>query len=236
MAAIKQGLEQKMQQKLSPLQIQTIKLIEMPVQALEQHVREVLNDNPVIDDTPQKGEDEPRDVSISEVEEKEQGTSMEDSYGSQDDDIPAYNLHVNNWGKDERPEYNTFSVKQSFTQSLQEQLGYRNLTEHQRTIASFIIGSLDDDGYLRRDIESLVDDLAFRAGVEATPEEVEQMLRVVQEFEPSGVGARRTERAVRRLQKQAFHQNHEPPAPFYRRAQGRDGGNPSPESLPRRPN
>ena len=115
---------------------------------------------------------------------------MEDSYGSQDDDIPAYNLHVNNWGKDERPEYNTFSVKQSFTQSLQEQLGYRNLTEHQRTIASFIIGSLDDDGYLRRDIESLVDDLAFRAGVEATPEEVEQMLRVVQEFEPSGVGAR----------------------------------------------
>ena len=190
MAAIKQGLEQKMQQKLSPLQIQTIKLIEMPVQALEQHVREVLNDNPVIDDTPQKGEDEPRDVSISEVEEKEQGTSMEDSYGSQDDDIPAYNLHVNNWGKDERPEYNTFSVKQSFTQSLQEQLGYRNLTEHQRTIASFIIGSLDDDGYLRRDIESLVDDLAFRAGVEATPEEVEQMLRVVQQFEPSGVGAR----------------------------------------------
>ena len=73
MAAIKQGLEQKQQQKLSPLQIQTIKLIEMPVQALEQHVREVMNDNPVIDDTPQKGEDEPRDVSISEVEEKEQG-------------------------------------------------------------------------------------------------------------------------------------------------------------------
>ena len=190
MAAIKQGLEQKMQQKLSPLQIQTIKLIEMPVQALEQHVREVLNDNPVIDDTPQKGEDEPRDVSISEVEEKEQSGSMEDSYGSQDDDIPAYNLHVNNWGKDERPEYNTFSVKQSFTQSLQEQLGYRNLTEHQRTIASFIIGSLDDDGYLRRDIEALVDDLAFRAGVEATAEEVEQMLKVIQEFEPAGVGAR----------------------------------------------
>ena len=179
-----------MQQKLSPLQIQTIKLIEMPVQALEQHVREVLNDNPVIDDTPQKGEDEPRDVSISEVEEKEQSGSIEDTYGSQDDDIPAYNLHVNNWGKDERPEYNTFSVKQSFTQSLQEQLGYRNLTEHQRTVASFIIGSLDEDGYLRRDIESLVDDLAFRAGVESSAEEVEQMLKIIQEFEPSGVGAR----------------------------------------------
>ncbi len=191
MAAIKQGLEQKLQQKLSPLQIQTIKLIEMPVQALEQHVREVLNDNPVVDDTPQKGEDEPRDVSISQVEEQEQsGGSLEDNYGPQDDDIPSYNLHVNNWGKDERPEYNTFSVKQSFTQSLQEQLGYRNLTEHQRTVALFIIGSLDEDGYLRRDIESLVDDLAFRAGVESSAEEVEQMLQVIQEFEPSGVGAR----------------------------------------------
>ena len=192
MASIKQGLEQKLQQKLSPLQIQTIKLIEMPVQALEQHVREVLNDNPVVDDTPQGGsEDEPRDVSISQVEAQEQsGGSLEENYGPQDDDIPSYNLHVNNWGKDERPEYNTFSVKQSFTQSLQEQLGYRNLTDHERTVASFIIGSLDEDGYLRRDIESLVDDLAFRAGVESSAEEVEKMLKVIQEFEPSGVGAR----------------------------------------------
>ena len=190
--AIKQGLEQKLQQKLSPLQIQTIKLIEMPIQTLEQHVREVLNDNPVLDDTPSGGgDDAPRDVSISEVEQQEtSGGSMEENYGPQDDDIPSYNLYVNNWGKDERPEYNTFSVKQSFTQSLQEQLGYRNLDEQQRTIASFIIGSLDDDGYLRRDIESLVDDLAFRAGIETTADEVEKMLKVIQEFEPSGVGAR----------------------------------------------
>jgi RNA polymerase sigma-54 factor len=190
--AIKQGLEQKLQQKLSPLQIQTIKLIEMPIQTLEQHVREVLNDNPVLDDTPSGGgDDAPRDVSISEVEQQEtSGGSMEENYGPQDDDIPSYNLYVNNWGKDERPEYNTFSVKQSFTQSLQEQLGYRNLNEQQRTIASFIIGSLDDDGYLRRDIESLVDDLAFRAGIETTADEVERMLKVIQEFEPSGVGAR----------------------------------------------
>ena len=191
MASIEQGLQQKQQQRLSPLQIQTIKVIEMPVQALEQYVREVLNDNPVIDDESPKRDDEPRDVSISEVEEKEQsGGSLEENYGSQDDDIPSYNLHVNNWGKDERPEYNTFSVKQSFTQSLQEQLGYRNLTEHERTVASFIIGSLDEDGYLRRDIESLVDDLAFRAGVESSAEEVEKMLKIIQEFEPSGVGAR----------------------------------------------
>ncbi len=191
MANIKQGLEQKMQQKLSPLQIQTIKLIEMPVQALEQHVREVLNDNPVLDDSTGGGSEEQRDVSISEVEEREQsGGSLEENYGPQDDDIPSYNLYVNNWGKDERPEYNTFSVKQSFTQSLIEQLGYRNLTEKERTIGTFIIGSLDDDGYLRRDIESLVDDIAFRAGLETSAEEVEKMLRIIQEFEPSGVGAR----------------------------------------------
>ena len=189
-ASIKQGMEQKLQQKLSPLQIQTIKLIEMPVQALEQHVREVLADNPVLDDSPQKS-DQDREVSISEVEAQEQsGGSMEENYGPQDDDIPSYNLHVNNWGKDERPQYNTFSVKQSFTGSLEEQLGYRNLDPHQRAVASFIIGSLDDDGYLRRDIESLVDDLAFRAGIESSAQEVEKMLKVIQEFEPSGVGAR----------------------------------------------
>ena len=189
-ASIKQGMEQKLQQKLSPLQIQTIKLIEMPVQALEQHVREVLADNPVLDDSPQKS-DQDREVSISEVEAQEQsGGSMEENYGPQDDDIPSYNLHVNNWGKDERPQYNTFSVKQSFTGSLEEQLGYRNLDPHQRAVASFIIGSLDDDGYLRRDIESLVDDLAFRAGIESSAQEVEDMLAVIQEFEPSGVGAR----------------------------------------------
>ena len=192
--AIKQGIEQKLQQKLSPLQIQTIKLIEMPVQALEQHVREVLNDNPVIDDTPQRQEgDEPRDLSISEMEDHEKGGgSLEENYSSYSDDDPTpyYNRSINNWGKDARPEYNTFSVRQSFTQSLMEQLGYRNLTEHQRTVATFIIGSLDDDGYLRRDIEALVDDLAFRANVETTAEEVEQMLRIIQQFEPSGVGAR----------------------------------------------
>ena len=192
---LKQGLEQKQIQKLSPLQIQTIKLIELPVQELEQRVRDELNDNPVLDDSPQGGDsdDSQRDVSISEIEDKENsGGSAEDAYSSysDDDSIPSYNLHVNNYGKDERPEYNTFSVRQSFSQSLMEQLGFRNLGEHQRTVAAFIIGSLDDDGYLRRDIESLVDDLAFRANVETDAAEVEAMLKIIQEFEPAGVGAR----------------------------------------------
>lgn len=177
---LKQGLELKQTQKLSPLQIQTIKLIELPTQELEQRIRKELEENPVLDENTSGDRDDddegPREVSLSDYKE--------------DDSIPGYKLRVNNYGKDERPQYNTFSVKESFTQSLMDQLGFRNLTEHQHSIAAFIIGSLDDDGYLRRDIESLVDDLAFRAGIETTEQEVLDMLKIIQDFEPSGVGAR----------------------------------------------
>ena len=174
---LKTGLELKQQQKLSPLQIQTIKLIELPIQELEQKVRAELESNPVLDDEPDpESEEERREVSIDSMKE--------------DGDIPAYRLKVNNWGKDPRPEYNTFSVKEGFTQGLMRQLGFRNLTPHEYEVAAFIIGSLDDDGYLRRDVETLVDDLAFRAGVETNEEEVERLLGVIQDFEPTGVGAR----------------------------------------------
>ncbi|MGN0195094.1 MAG: RNA polymerase factor sigma-54 [Candidatus Cryptobacteroides sp.] len=182
---IKQELSLRQQQKLSPLQIQTIKLIELPVQELEQRIRKELEENPVLDDDPpEKGEeddstdieDTPREVSLSEI--------------NTDDPIPSYNLHINNYGKDERPEYNTFSVKQSFTQSLREQLGFRDISDHERSVAYFIIGSLDDDGYLRRDTDNLVDDLAFRANIETNAEEVEKIIAMIQEFDPPGVGAR----------------------------------------------
>ena len=174
---IKQGLELKQTQKLSPLQIQTIKLLELPIQDLEQRIRSEIEENPVLDDSPSgEGSEEQKDISIDELKE--------------DDYIPAYKTRVNNWGKDPRPEYNTFSVKTSFTQSLMDQLGCRSLDEHQQQVASFIIGSLDEDGYLRRDIESLCDDLAFRAGIVTDSSEVEQMLKIIQDFEPVGVGAR----------------------------------------------
>lgn len=175
---LKTGLELKQQQKLSPLQIQTIKLIELPVQELEQRIRTELEENPVLDDTPDpdKEPDENQDISIDELKE--------------DDYIPDYKTRVRNWGKDERPEYNTFSVKQSFTQSLMDQLGYRSLNEHETSVATFIIGSLDTDGYLRRDLETLVDDIAFRIGITTDAREVERLLNIIQEFEPAGVGAR----------------------------------------------
>lgn len=178
---LKQGLELKQTQKLSPLQIQTIKLIELPIMELEQRVKAELEENPVLDDTPQEKEsedpDEPKDISIDELD--------------PDDPIPSYNLRVNNHGKDETPVYNTFSVKDSFTQSLMDQLGFRHLTKHEYDVAAFIIGSLDEDGYLRRGIDSLVDDIAFRAGIETTEEEVTDLLEnVIQDFDPAGVGAR----------------------------------------------
>lgn len=193
---LKQELGLKQQQKLSPLQIQTIKIIELPVLELEQRIRKELEENPVLDDSPSEksnsDEEDTRDVSLSEINE--------------DDPIPSYRLHVNNYGKDERPQYNTFSVKQSFTQSLMEQLGFRNLNKHQHAVAAFIIGSLDDDGYLRREVENLVDDMAFRANIDTTEEEVLEMLKVIQEFEPTGVGARDLQECLL-LQLKSIHQD-----------------------------
>ena len=173
---INQGLELKLAQKLSPLQIQTIKLIELPIQDLEQRIRAEIEENPVLDDSALSKEDENKDISIDELQE--------------DDYIPSYRTRVRNWGPDARPEYNTFSVKETFSEGLEEQLSCRDLTPREKEIGQFIIGSLDTDGYLRRDIESLVDDMAFRAGLETDSDEVLSVLRKVQELDPAGVGAR----------------------------------------------
>lgn len=169
------GLVQTQTQKLSPLQIQTIKLIELPIQDLEQRVRRELEENPVLDDTPVENEDS-KEISLDDIQ--------------QDDYIPDYKTKVSNWGKDARPDYVTFSVKESFLFNLREQLSFKNLSKQDSDIAYFIVGSLDEDGYLRRDLDSLVDDLAFRAGINCEREDVERMLKVVQSLDPPGVGAR----------------------------------------------
>ncbi|HIR73408.1 MAG TPA: RNA polymerase factor sigma-54 [Candidatus Coprenecus pullicola] len=176
---LKQGLQQKLQQGLSPLQIQTIKLLELPTLELEQRIKKELEENPVLDEAApsEESEDgESKNVSLSDY--------------NQDDSTPSYRLYVNNQGKDLKPQYNTFSVKESFHQNLEMQLGYSDLKGDDRKIAMFVIGSIDDDGYLRRDIESLTDDIAFRLNIETTSEHVEKILKVIQEFEPVGVGAR----------------------------------------------
>jgi RNA polymerase sigma-54 factor len=176
---LKQGLQQKQQQKLSPLQIQTIKLLELPTLELEQKIRKEIEENPVLDEITESGDpddDSPKNVSLSEY--------------PADDPTPSYKLYVNNQGKDLKPQYNTFSVKESFQENLVVQLGYRKMDERSRSIAVFIIGSLDDDGYLRRDLESLSYDILLRLNIETDEQEVEKILKVIQEFEPAGVGAR----------------------------------------------
>lgn len=176
---LKQGLQQKQQQKLSPLQIQTIKLLELPVLELEQKVRKELEENPVLDEITESSDpddDSPKNVSLSEY--------------PADDPTPSYKLYVNNQGKDAKPQYNTFSVKESFQENLIVQLGYRKLDERTRSIAVFVIGSLDDDGYLRRDLESLSYDILLRLNIETNEAELEKVLKIIQEFEPAGVGAR----------------------------------------------
>ncbi len=176
---LKQGLQQKQQQKLSPLQIQTIKLLELPTLELEQKIRKEIEENPVLDEITESADpedDAPKNVSLSEY--------------PADDPTPSYKLYVNNQGKDIKPQYNTFSVKESFQENLVVQLGYKQLDERSRTIAIFIIGSLDDDGYLRRDLESLSYDILLRLNIETDEQEVEKILKMIQEFDPAGVGAR----------------------------------------------
>ncbi|MBE6229114.1 MAG: RNA polymerase factor sigma-54 [Bacteroidales bacterium] len=176
---LKQGLQQKLQTKLSPLQIQTIKLLELPMLELEQRIKKELEENPVLDEVPQSEEAEdgtPKNVSLNEY--------------PADDPTPSYKLYVNNQSKDPKPQYSTFSVRESFHQSLEMQLGYRNIDERTRSIAIFVIGSLDDDGYLRRDLEALADDISFRLNIETSEEELESVLKMIQEFEPVGIGAR----------------------------------------------
>ena len=175
---IKQVAQQKMQQGLSPLQIQTIKLLELPTLELEQRIRKELEENPVLDEVSEEEGDDaaPKNVSLSDYQQEESAAS--------------YKTYINNQGKDMKPQYTVFPVKESFHQSLEMQFGYSPLDDRQREIASYLIGSLDDDGYLRTDLETLVDNLAFRLNIESSEEELEQVLRVVQELEPVGIGAR----------------------------------------------
>ena len=163
---LKQTQQLKQTQRLSPLQIQTIKLIELPAPELEQRIQKELEENPVLEEV----------VDDSLEGEEKKNVSLSEYSGS--DPTPSYKLYVNNQGKDLKPQYNTFSVRESFHQSLEAQLGYCKIDERERQIALFIIGMIDDDGYLRRDMESLADDISFRLGIETDEEEVERLLKM----------------------------------------------------------
>ncbi|WP_294598134.1 RNA polymerase factor sigma-54 [uncultured Rikenella sp.] len=177
MAAISQSLEQKLQQRLSPQQIQGIKLLELPTLQLEQRVKQEIEENPVL-------EEEEREPETDEAQ-----LTLED-YLRNEESAASYKLKVNNTSKDDDRKSPTLSQGMSLQDFLIEQLAYHDLDEREMTIARFIIGTLDDDGYLRRPIASITDDIAFTQGVEVTEEEVERIVGVIQMLDPAGIGAR----------------------------------------------
>ncbi len=143
---------------------------------LEQRIKQEIEDNVVLEEEPLSDEEEPKQISVEEY--------------LAEDDTPTYKSRINNHSKDdkERPVY--ISGGKSLQEFLLEQLGYKELAERELNIASFIIGSIDEDGYLRRDMESICDDIAFSLGIEVEVVELDKMVRVIHELEPTGVGAR----------------------------------------------
>ncbi len=172
---ISQRQVQKLQQTLSPQQIQMIKLLELPAMQLEQRIKQEVEDNIVLEE----------DATPEEEQEK---ISVDDYIRG--DDTPGYKSRVNNYSKDEKQRPMNISEGRSMQEYLTEQLGYRNLSDRDMRIASFLVGSIDSDGYLRRDLESISDDIAFSLGIETTVDELERLLGIIHQLEPAGIGAR----------------------------------------------
>jgi RNA polymerase sigma-54 factor len=183
---LKQRLQQKLLQKLSPQQIQMIKLLEIPTMQLHQRIKKELEENPALEEGAEYDSDQ-ADEGVSEEKELEE-FSLED-YLADQDDTPAYKLRTNNYSKDDERKEIPFSMGSTFHESLLTQLGLRVLSDFEKKLAEYIIGNIDDDGYLRRDLEAIVDDLAFALNMETSLEQLKKVLEVIQDFDPPGVGA-----------------------------------------------
>jgi len=184
---LKQTLQQKLLQKLSPQQIQLMKLLQVPTVELEQRIKEELEANPALDEGVEKDEE------FEEFEEEEESRTEEEFDISEylsDDDTPDYKLSVNNKGVDDDDKDVPLGSGSTFRDLLIAQLGLRKLDQEQRMLAENLIGNLDDDGYLRREIAAIVNDLAFSQNIMTTSEKLEEVLGVIQDFDPPGVGAR----------------------------------------------
>ena len=180
-----------MLQKLSPQQIQMIKLLEVPTLQIEQRIKKELEENPALEEGSEE-EDIPVDSEEEDFDEKDkdQEEFTIDDY-IEEDDIPEYRLQAKNYSKDEEKRSEIpFSVGASFQEHLESQLGLRDLTEKQKILGEYILGNIDEDGYLRRELINIVDDLAFLQNVETTESELEEVLKIIQDLEPAGVGAR----------------------------------------------
>jgi RNA polymerase sigma-54 factor len=188
---LKQRLQQKLLQKLSPQQIQMIKLLEVPTLQMEQRIKKELEENPALEEGTDDEEipSEEEDEQFDEKDKDEEEFTLDDYI--EEDDIPEYRLQAKNNSKDDdkRTEI-PFSVGASFHEHLESQFSLRDLTEKQKILGEYILGNIDEDGYLRRELTNIVDDLAFLQNVETSESELEEVLIIIQDLEPAGVGAR----------------------------------------------
>lgn len=187
MADQRLSLQQRLLQKLSPQQIQVIKLLEIPTMQLEQRIKSELEENPILELIENENPDDNYEEDSGEAESEDE-FSLEDYLN--EEDIPNYRLSANNYSKDDKQVDMPYSSGVSFHDSLIEQLGLTYLNEAERPIAEYIIGNIDEDGYLRRDLLSISDDLAFHMNMETKLEDLERYLKIIQDFDPPGIGAR----------------------------------------------
>jgi RNA polymerase sigma-54 factor len=201
--ALSQNLQQKLLQKLSPQQIQLMKLLQVPTANLEERIKEEMEENPALEQEEENHADseEAKDEFTENGEENfEEPDGSENDYDNidiseyvkeGDDDIADYKMRDDNYGSDDDDKKTIpFKTETSFYETLLDQLGLLKLDEKEQKIAEQIVGSIDEDGYLRRETTAIVDDLAFRQNVMTTEEEVESLIKRIQHFDPPGVAAR----------------------------------------------
>lgn len=188
---LKQSLYQKLAQKLSPQQIKLMKLIQLPTIELEQKVKDELEENPAIEEVTDRSSDISDGEGYDDV--RDQGSDSQDinvdDYLS-DDEIPRYRMVANNTSPDQEDKSVPVAMGVSMLETLERQLALRDLDDHQYKIGLFLIGCLNDDGYIRRDFSAIVDDLAFSQNIITTEIEVVDVLKIIQDFDPVGIGAR----------------------------------------------
>lgn len=190
--ALRQQLSQKLEQRLSPQQIQLMKLLQVPTMELDQRIKQELEENPALEEGPDELEED-FDNEDDDFDNDNDENDFDDDFDLSDyfdDDTPDYKTQANNTSKDDEERAVPLSVEASFQEKLTDQLHLLDLDDTQFQIADTIIGNLDESGYLNREVEAIVDDLAFSANISVTEAEVELVLRLVQELDPAGIGAR----------------------------------------------
>ncbi|CAN5377586.1 RNA polymerase factor sigma-54 [soil metagenome] len=196
---LRQGLHQKLLQKLSPQQIQLMKLLQLPTVALEQRIKEELEINPALEEGDDHEEDDRKDEMdedddglYEDGKDKEADTKDDFDLGDyvNEDEGYSYKEHANNNSPDEERREMPLSQGPGFHDQLLTQLGLQPIDDHQYQVGAYIIGNIDEDGYMRRELAAIVDDLAFAQNITTTEEELKDLLEIIQTFDPAGVGAR----------------------------------------------